>query len=151
MNTKYHCTVADLRGAPPASAPPYGSPKFSQFHAVFRKIWQDRMLAPPRGLAPPPAGNPGSAPVTRKHSSRLRTARLPTVRVGVAATRCQYRSGWVSWGGKGPGNRYTHPLKGHGTRDNPLWTEWLTDTRENITFLFRAVNITWKVYSTRLM
>ena len=25
---------------------PYG-PKFSQFHAVFRKIWQNYMLAPP--------------------------------------------------------------------------------------------------------
>ena len=32
--------VADLGG------PPYG-PKFSQFHAVFRKIWQNHMLAPP--------------------------------------------------------------------------------------------------------
>ena len=26
--------------------PPYG-PKFSQFHAVFRKMWQNHMLAPP--------------------------------------------------------------------------------------------------------
>ena len=35
-------------------APPWGS-KFFQFHAVFRKIWQNRMLAPPPGeLAPPP-------------------------------------------------------------------------------------------------
>ena len=33
--------VADLGGRP------YG-PKFSQFHAVFRKIWQNHMLAPPR-------------------------------------------------------------------------------------------------------
>ena len=53
--------VADLGGAPGAH-PPYGS-KFSQFHAVFRKIWQNHMLAPPRGLAPPPTRNPGSAPV----------------------------------------------------------------------------------------
>ena len=30
---------------------PHG-PKFSQFHAVFRKIWQIRMLAPSRRLAP---------------------------------------------------------------------------------------------------
>ena len=44
-------TVADL--APP---PPRYSPKFSQFHVVFRKIWQNHMLAPP------PTGNPGSAP-----------------------------------------------------------------------------------------
>ena len=49
------CAVADLGGAP------YGQ-KFSQFHAVFRKIWQNHMLAPLGGLAPPPMGNPGSAP-----------------------------------------------------------------------------------------
>ena len=36
--------------------------KFFQFHAVFGKVWQNRMLAsPPRQLAPPPRGNPGSA------------------------------------------------------------------------------------------
>ena len=47
----------------PRCASPYG-PKISQFHAVFRKIWQNHMLAPPQGggLAPPPMGNPGSAP-----------------------------------------------------------------------------------------
>ena len=45
--TKY-LTLVDLR-APHA-------PKFSQFHAVFMKIWQNRMLAPP------PSGNPGFAP-----------------------------------------------------------------------------------------
>ena len=37
-------------------------PTFSQFHAVFRKIWQNHMLAPPGGLAPLPMRNPGSAP-----------------------------------------------------------------------------------------
>ena len=47
-------SVADLgRGAP--GAPPPNNPKFSQFHAVFRKIWQNHMLVPP------PTGNPGSA------------------------------------------------------------------------------------------
>ena len=35
------------------------APKFFQFHAVFGKIWQNHMLAPP----PPPPGNPGSAAV----------------------------------------------------------------------------------------
>ena len=40
-------------------APPWGS-KFFQFHAVFGKIWQNRMLVPPGELAPPPQGNPGS-------------------------------------------------------------------------------------------
>ena len=45
--------VADLGGAHPARAPPRG-PKFSQFHAVFRKIWQNHMLAPlpPEGWRP---------------------------------------------------------------------------------------------------
>ena len=42
-------TVADLRGARGTHAPSWG-PKFFQFHAVFGKIWQNRMLAPP----PPP-------------------------------------------------------------------------------------------------
>ena len=37
-------------------------PKFSQFHAVFWKIWQFCMLAPPGPLAAPPMGNPGPAP-----------------------------------------------------------------------------------------
>ena len=40
-----------------------GGPKFSQFHAVFRKFWQNHRLAPlPGGLAPPPTENPGSVP-----------------------------------------------------------------------------------------
>ena len=47
------------RGAPGACPP---GPKCSQSHAVFCKIWQNHMLAPPGGLAPPPTGNPGSAP-----------------------------------------------------------------------------------------
>ena len=37
------------------SPPPHG-PKFSQFHAVFRKMWQNHMLAPPGGSAPPSYG-----------------------------------------------------------------------------------------------
>ena len=46
---------------------PPGS-KFFQFHAVFGKIWQNRMLAPPpRELAPPPRGNPGSATVDKSN------------------------------------------------------------------------------------
>ena len=53
--------VADLRGGARDTRPPWG-PKFFQFHAVFGKIWQNLMLAPPPGeLAPPPRGNPGSA------------------------------------------------------------------------------------------
>ena len=40
--------------------PPLG-PKFFKFHAVLGKIWQNRMLAPPGELAPPPRGNLGSA------------------------------------------------------------------------------------------
>ena len=43
-----------------APSPPRES-KFFQFHAIFGKVWQNRMLAPPGGLAPQPQGNPGSA------------------------------------------------------------------------------------------
>ena len=32
-------------------APPWGS-KFFQFHAIFEKIWQNRMLVPPRSWRP---------------------------------------------------------------------------------------------------
>ena len=39
-------TVADLRGVRGTPSP---RPKFFQFHAVFGKIWQNRMLAPPLG------------------------------------------------------------------------------------------------------
>ena len=51
--------VADLRGKR-GTCDPRGS-KFFQFHAVFGKIWENRMLAPPGELAPPPRGNAGSA------------------------------------------------------------------------------------------
>ena len=51
--------VADLRGGGARTRPP-GS-KFFQFHAVFGKIWQNRMLVLPRGVGAPPRGNPGSA------------------------------------------------------------------------------------------
>ena len=46
-------------------APP-GS-KFFQFHAVFGKIRQICVLAPPGELAPPPRGNPGSATGYESH------------------------------------------------------------------------------------
>ena len=42
--------------------PPRG-PEFFQFHAVFGKFWQNRMLAPPGELASPPRGNPGFSTV----------------------------------------------------------------------------------------
>ena len=35
--------------------------KFFQFHAVFGKIGQNHMLAPPGVLEPPPLGNPGKS------------------------------------------------------------------------------------------
>ena len=44
--------VADLRGVRGARPPS----KFFQFHAVCGKIWQNRMLAPPGGLAPSDRG-----------------------------------------------------------------------------------------------
>ena len=58
--------VADLHSKILDARPPRGS-KFFQFHAVFGKIWQNRMLAPPWELAPPPRGNPGSATVVDLH------------------------------------------------------------------------------------
>ena len=48
--------VADLGGAQGARAPrlpPLPAPKFFRFHAVFGKIWQNHMLAPPLGSWPP--------------------------------------------------------------------------------------------------
>ena len=47
--------VHSLRGRPRHMPLTYG-PKCSQFHAVFWKIWQNHMLAPP------PTWNPRSAP-----------------------------------------------------------------------------------------
>ena len=41
----HFCYESELSMADPTGVA-YG-PKFSQFHAVFRKIWQNRMLAPP--------------------------------------------------------------------------------------------------------
>ena len=35
-----------IQGGRPWRAPPYG-PKFSQFHVVFWKIWQNHILVPP--------------------------------------------------------------------------------------------------------
>ena len=56
---KHSFSVADVRGH---EGRPLGS-KFFQFHAVFGKILQNRMLAAPSPgeLAPQPQGNPGSA------------------------------------------------------------------------------------------
>ena len=55
------CSGGSKGGRGGRAPPPWGS-KFFQFHAVFGKIWQNRMLAPPPGeLAPPPQGNPRSA------------------------------------------------------------------------------------------
>ena len=61
LDREVHPSVADLRevrGTPP----PQGS-KFFQFYAVFGKFWQNRMLAPPGKLAPPPGENLVSATV----------------------------------------------------------------------------------------
>ena len=44
-----------------STAPPRSI--FFQFHVVFGKIWQNRMLAPPSGeFAPLRTENPGSVP-----------------------------------------------------------------------------------------
>ena len=51
-------SVADLRGRE-GSTPP--GAQILSISCSFWKIWQNRMLAPPGELAPPPRGNPGSA------------------------------------------------------------------------------------------
>ena len=60
----HYFTVAGLRGALPARAPP--AQNVCNFMQFFGKCWQYRRFAPlSGGLAPPPTGNPGSAPVLR--------------------------------------------------------------------------------------
>ena len=54
-------SLEDLRGLQGTHAPPPAwASKLFQFHAVCGKMWQNRVLVPPGGLAPPPQGNPGS-------------------------------------------------------------------------------------------
>ena len=53
--------VADLGGAPGAN-PPSPRPKIFSISCSFSRNLANHMLAPPGGLAPPPMGNPGSAP-----------------------------------------------------------------------------------------
>ena len=54
ISSLFTVTSCGSKGAHPKDTP-YG-PKFSQSYAFFRKFWQNYMLAPP------PTGNPGSAP-----------------------------------------------------------------------------------------
>ena len=74
MATSHHCVILTLPDSLPVTdlRDPWGS-KFFQFHAVFGKIWQNLMLAPPSPgqLAPPPRGNPGSATVYPFHSRNV--------------------------------------------------------------------------------
>ena len=51
-------TLADQRGG--VRDAPLGGPNSFNFMQFFGKIWQNHMLKPPGGLAPPPRGNPGS-------------------------------------------------------------------------------------------
>ena len=63
--------VADLIGGEMNECPPSprGS-KFFKFHAVFGKIWQNRMFGSlSGGLAPSSRGNPGSATDTDSNFS----------------------------------------------------------------------------------
>ena len=140
-------SVADLRGA---RASPY-APKWSQFHAVFWKISQNRMLAPPspRGLTPPPTGNPGfrlwlwktfdRVNNTRMHSSRMRTTRGSSHPRG-GLHQAPPRAGTHPWTRHPRGTRHPagsrHPLWDQAAPPEqappgadpppPLWTEFLT-------------------------
>ena len=60
MLTSYPETVADLGGAPGACPPM--APNFLNFMQFFAKFGNIICWRPPRGLVPPPMGNPGSAP-----------------------------------------------------------------------------------------
>ena len=51
-------------------APPPHGPKFSQFHAVFRKIWQNHMLAPPWRVGAPSYGESWTRPCKRGQETR---------------------------------------------------------------------------------
>ena len=70
-------------------------------------------------------------PVTRKHSSKMRTTRLPTVRV-VAVTRCQLQ-GWlpqdipIHMDTPTPG--HTHPLEGTWYQSYPPPVNRMSDKR----------------------
>ena len=58
-----HLTIGDSIGCKNIK---HNGPKFSHSHAIFRKILQICMLAPPSpGLVPRPMENPGSAPDSR--------------------------------------------------------------------------------------
>ena len=46
LTSKEHNSVADLHGKIWTLPPPSSGCKFLQFHAVFGKIWQNRMLVP---------------------------------------------------------------------------------------------------------
>ena len=92
-------TVADLRGARGTHAPSWG-PKFFQFHAVFGKIWQNRMLAPPPPgeLALPPRGNPGSATGVWWCAASMHLASIANLKttvnsyLSINCAKCSWRS-----------------------------------------------------------
>ena len=53
--------ILQYRGSCPLP-PPLDSPNYFNFMQFWGKIWQNRMLLPPpRRVAPPPQGNPGTA------------------------------------------------------------------------------------------
>ena len=55
-------SVADLGGGAPGARPPLQSKIFSISCSFLENLTKSYVGAPPRGLAPPPTGNPGSAP-----------------------------------------------------------------------------------------
>ena len=104
--------------------------------------------------------------VKRKHSSRMRSAHLPTVHVLVAAIRCQYQGGYhwshVHWHGyphlpSGINTpwKYTHSWDTHPL---PLWdppprhthpppVDRISDTYKNITFPQLLLQAVIKAYN----
>ena len=74
--------VADLRGGAPGTCPPTTAQNFRNFMQFFGNFWQNHRLALPHGgLAPPPTGNPGSAPATRFNKIHLNHLHAQVVRM----------------------------------------------------------------------
>ena len=66
-------SAADLGGTHPARAPLPTVQNFLDFMQFFGKFDKIVCWCPPRGLVPPPTGNPGSAPVCGASGTNVKT------------------------------------------------------------------------------
>ena len=125
-------TVADLHSKILDARPPRS--KFFQFHAVFGKIWQNRMLTPPWRFGAPPRGNPGSATAV---------GCVPSAAVVVSPAT------YAPPATHAPHHTCPLPCPSPTMHAATLWTEFLTHACENITFpqllLRTVINTTIKI------